>query len=221
MTRRRKRTITLLLLTVMLLAFGITASAGFQKMPGGRYRYYVTKNSYLKGQKNGEVRIPALKNLTYKGKKYTYAFDENGYMLTGWQVLYTRDQNGESSLGCYYFNKNGQMMKNTQKNGHYFLGNGRMVNDYDKYGHYYGMDGRQTTPPKSAAGWVKSKKGMRYQITWENYAAKTWMCIRDPKTKKAYWYYFKRNGYMAKKTWVGTHYVDKNGRWSPGKKKIK
>ena len=100
MTGRRKRTITLLLLTVMLLAFGITASAGFQKIPGGRYRYYVTKNSYLKGQKNGEVRIPALKNLTYKGKKFTYAFDENGYMLTGWQVLYTRDQNGESSLGC-------------------------------------------------------------------------------------------------------------------------
>ena len=84
MTGRRKGTITLLLLTVMLLAFGITASAGFQKMPGGRYRYYVTKNSYLKGQKNGEVRIPALKNLAYKGKKYTYAFDENGYMLTGW-----------------------------------------------------------------------------------------------------------------------------------------
>lgn len=221
MTGRKKAHITLLLLTMLFLALGVTASAGFQKMPNGRYRYYVTQNRYLKGQKNGEICVPALKNLTSKGKKYTYAFDENGYMLTGWQVLYTRDQNGTFGQSCYYFNKNGQMLKNASKSGHYLLGNGRLTNDYDKYGNYYGMDGRLTSEPKSAAGWVKSKKGMRYQITKGNYAMKTWMCIRDKKTKKAYWYYFKSNGYMAKNTWVGSHYVDKKGRWIPGKKKIK
>ena len=60
-------------------------------MPGGRYRYYVTKNSYLKGQKNGEVRIPALKNLTYKGKKYKLLnvyndFDELGNTIKEYKM---------------------------------------------------------------------------------------------------------------------------------------
>lgn len=221
MTGRKKANMTLFLLTMFVLVFGITASAGFQKMPNGKYRYYVTKNQYLKGKRNGEHLTPAIKNLTAKGKKYTYAFDEHGYMLTGWQVLYTKDANGQAGLSCYYFNKNGQMFKNRSKSGYYFLGNGRLVNAYDKYGNYYGMDGRQTEPPKSAAGWVKSKKGMRYQIAKGEYAAKTWMCIRDKKTKKAYWYYFKSNGMMTKNTWVGNHYVDKNGRWIPGRKKVK
>ena len=111
------------------------------------------------------------------------------------------------------------MFKNTVKNGHYFLGNGRLVNDYDKYGNYYGMDGVRTAQPKSSAGFVTNKKGTRYQISKGNYAVKTWMCIRDKKSKKANWYYFKSNGYMAKNTYVGTHYVDKNGKWIPSKDK--
>ena len=56
-------------------------------------------------------------------------------------------------------------------------------------------------------------------INKDNYAVKTWMCIRDKKSKKANWYYFKSNGYMAKNTYVGTHYVDKNGKWIPSKDK--
>ena len=111
------------------------------------------------------------------------------------------------------------MLKNTSKSGYYFLGNGRLVNGYDKYGNYYGMDGVRTSEPKSEAGFVKSKKGTKYQISKGNYATKTWLCIREKNSKKAYWYYFKNNGYMAKNTYVGTHYVDKHGRWIPSKDK--
>ena len=219
MTGKKKAKITLFLLMTMLLVLGTTASAGFRRMSNGKYRYYVTANTYLRGRQHGKITVPAIKNLNYDGKKYTYAFDCNGYMLTGWQVLYTKDSRGKYGICCYYFNKNGQMFKNTVKNGHYFLGNGRLVNDYDKYGNYYGMDGVRTTQPKSSAGLVTNKKGTRYQISKGNYAVKTWMCIRDKKTKKANWYYFKSSGYMAKDTYVGTHYVDKNGKWIPSKDK--
>lgn len=219
MTKRKKTRITLLFLTVMLLVFGVTADAGFRRMPGGRYRYYVTSNSYLKGKRIGKNLTAAFKNLKYQGRTYTYAFDEHGYMLTGWQNLLVKGEKKASGICCYYFNQNGQMLKNTSKSGHYFLGNGRLVNDYDKYGNYYGMDGRRTAPPKSAAGFVKTKKGTRYQISKGNYASKTWMCIREKNTKKAYWYYFKSNGYMAKSTYIGTHYVDQHGRWIPSKDK--
>lgn len=219
MRTKKKITTICLLLSVMLLTFGMTASAGFRKMSNGKYRYYMTSGTYLRGKKSGDLRIPAFKNLSYKGRKYTYAFDEHGYMLTGWQTLYTKDGKGKAVQCCYYFNKNGQMFKNRSKNGHYFLGNGRLVNDYDKYGNYYGMDGTRTLAPKADARFIKSKKGMRYQISKGNYAAKTWICIRDHNTKKAYWYYFKSNGYMAKNTYVGTHYVDRNGRWVPSRDK--
>ena len=219
MAKSKKAKITLLFLMVMILAFGVTADAGFRRMSNGRYRYYVTANSYIRGKKEGQNRIAAFKNLNAKGHKYTYAFDENGYMLTGWQILYTRDKGGHSGICCYYFNKNGQMLKNTMKSGHYFLGNGRLVSDYDKYGNYYGMDGVRTSAPKSASGFVKSKKGTRYQVSKGNYATKTWMCIREKNSKKAYWYYFKNNGYMAKNTYVGSHYVDGHGRWIPSKDK--
>lgn len=219
MTGKKRARITIFFCMIMLLAFGMTASAGFRRMPDGRYRYYITDSRYLRGGMHGKITKPAFKNISYNGKKYTYAFDRNGYMLTGWQVLYTKDSSGKYGICCYYFNKNGQMFKNTVKNGHYFLGNGRLVNDYDKYGNYYGMNGVRTSLPKSSAGFVSDKKGTRYQITKGIYATKTWMCIRDTKTKKAYWYYFRSTGYMAKNTYVGSHYVDKKGRWIPSKDK--
>ena len=219
MRKSKKAKLTLLFLMILLMIFGVTADAGFRRMSNGRYRYYVTANSYIRGKKAGKNRIAAFKNLNYKGKKYTYAFDENGYMLTGWQVLYNKDKKGASGLCCYYFNKNGQMLKNTSKSGYYFLGNGRLVNGYDKYCNYYGIDVVRTSETKSEAGFVKSKKGTKYQISKGNYATKTWLCIREKNSKKAYWYYFKNNGYMAKNTYVGTHYVDKHGRWIPSKDK--
>ena len=215
-----KKRIFLFFITIMLLfSFSMTVSAGFQKMPNGKYRYYVTRNRYIKGKRNENVLTPALKNLTVKGKKYTYAFDEKGYMLTGWQVLNTRDSSGVYTQGCYYFNKNGRMLKNTAKGGSYFLGNGRLVNAYDKYGNYYDMNGKVTEPPKSSAGWENKKKGTKYRISQGNYATKTWMCIRDKSTGKANWYYFRSNGYLAKNTFVGNHYVDAKVRWIPQRDK--
>lgn len=81
------------------------------------------------------------------------------------------------------------------------------------------MDGVRTKQQSPQQVFVTDKKGTRYQISKGEYAVKTWMCIRDKKTKKANWYYFKSSGYMAKDTYVGTHYVDKNGKWIPSKDK--
>ena len=90
MTGKKKAKITLFLLMTMLLVLGTTASAGFRRMSNGRYRYYVTANTYLKGRQHGKITVPAIKNLSYDGKKYTYAFDRSGYMLTGWQIFFLR-----------------------------------------------------------------------------------------------------------------------------------
>lgn len=218
MKTKRKMGAMLLLMLALLLFAGISANAGFQRMANGRYRYYTSKTSYIKGSRTADGELAAkFKNLTYKGRRYTYAFDEKGYMLTGWKVLYATSKDGTAGLGYYYFNKNGQMYKNRSVGDRYFLGNGRMVNGFDKYGNYYGMDGLRTTAPTSGGKFIKSKKGTRYQISKGTYATKTWMCIRTG--KKYYWYYFYGTGYMAKSRYVGTHYVDKNGRWVPSKDK--
>lgn len=214
MKNRKRAGILVFLLLALLLAFGMTAEAGFRKLPNGKYRYYTSRTRYLKGKTTGALNERwTFKNIRYKGKKYTYCFDTNGYRLTGWQRLYTKASDGTTGWSCYYFNRNGQMLKNGKKGGSYFLGNGRLVNGYGKNGNYYGLDGIETEAPDSGGRFVTNKKGTRYRQADGSFVTKTWKCIRENSSSPYYWYYFYSNGYMARNRWVGNHFVDKNGRW--------
>lgn len=202
----RKAGVFVLLALALTLLPAIAAEAGFRRQTNGKYRYYTTKTAYIKGR---------FKNIR-KGKKvYTYYFDQNGYMVTGWKKLKV-----SGTTSWYYFDRNGRMFKSRTKNGHYLQANGRMlVNDW--HGSvYYGADGSAVPGYRKDIknGFKKSKKGIRYRMPNGEYAAKRWLCIKDSQGKY-YWYYFYSTGYMAKKTWVGSRWVDKNGRWVPSKKK--
>lgn len=202
----------------VLLICGMTASAGFRKMKNGKYRYYTSKTTYLKGNRTDQsYQRWTFCTIGKKGGRYTYCFDENGYMLTGWQRLTTKASGGK--WYWYYFDRNGRMYKDRKKNGHYLQKNGQMlVNDW-KNGVYYGEDGAAVAGYRQDVrnGFVKTKKGMKYRQPDGTFAAKKWVCVKDSEGKY-YWYYFYSSGLMAKNKWLGNHFVDAHGRWIADRK---
>ena len=223
----RKRTVILIFTFVLLILCGMTAGAGFRKMPNGRYRYYTSKKNYYRGsvlktaQHSHGHLCGVFKNIKKNGKAYTYCFDENGYMLTGWQFLYVKDKTGTMRLGCYYFNKNGQMYKNCSTGGRFLNGSGRLLNNhaaaYSPYSGrqeklYFGMDGYETAAPAGKAGFVTDKKGTKYRKEDGTFAGKGWLCIRENAESPYYWYYFYSSGDMAKSKQIGSRYVGADGR---------
>ncbi len=218
MKDRKKRVAFLALLIFTIMLCGVTASAGFRKKKDptdGKYYYYyyTSKNTYIHGVKgSGDYRQWQFKNIRSNGSVYTYCFDADGHMLTGWKKLTTKSAKG--TYYWYYFDRNGRMYKNRTKNGHYLQKNGRMLTNNWHGGIYYGEDGAAIANYQQdvKSGFKKSKKGTKYKKADGTYAAKEWLCIKDSRGKY-YWYYFYSSGYMAKKTWVGDHYVDAHGRW--------
>ena len=206
---------TAVLLLFLLLGMGVSANAGFQKEANGKYRYYTSKTTYLKGNTDGPLEKKwTFKNLSSNGKLYTYAFDTEGYMLTGWQKLYTTVRNENAGWFYYYFDRNGRMYKDRTKNGHYLQKNGRMLTQGWHDGVYYNAAGEVVKDYQADVkqGFRKTKKCIKYRKPDGTYAQKTWLAIKDS-TGKYHWYYFYGNGYMAKDTFIGDRYVDKNGRW--------
>lgn len=213
----------LILLMGALMMCGMTASAGFRKVKVGNhtgYRYYTSKTKYIKGKNNGKTYEQWTFKTIGTKKRYTYCFDANGFMLTGWHRLTTKSANGK--WYWYYFDRNGRMFKNRTKNGHYLQKDGRMLTNDWKNNVYYGEDGAAVPGYRQdvKGGFKKTKKGVKYLQEDGTYAAKTWKCIKDSEGKY-YWYYFYSTGYMAKSKWVGDHYVDAHGRWLVNKKKTK
>ena len=98
--------------------------------------------------------------------------------------------------GKYYLLKNGKMAKK------------RWVTDSEGIKSYVGADGRQIPNynKKVKSGMKKTAKGTRFLQADGSYAASQWLCY------KGSWYYFYRNGYMAKSSFIGKRYVGRTGK---------
>ncbi len=198
---RRAFACVVLLLCVLAVP-ALTANAGFRRMPNGKYRYYTSQKSYLKG---------TFKNIRKDGKTYTYYFDKKGRMAVGWKQI----KRGKKTH-WYYFDANGRMFKNRTKNGHYLQGNGQMLTDGWHNGAYYGKDGAEIPGYVEKGKFVKDEKGTMYQKPDGTFAQSEWVCVPNKKGKK-FWYYFYSTGYMAEDTWVGSRHVNKKGQMDAGK----
>lgn len=209
MKRLKKAGIFALLLSLLVLLPAMQANAGFRRQSNGKYRYYTTRTgrTYLKS---------CFKNIKAGRNTYTYHFDKNGYMSKGWTKI-----KSSGTVHTYYFDRNGRMLKDCTKNGHYLQKNGRMLRKgFGPDGSYYGADGSVVPGYKKDVknGFQKTKKGYKYRQPDGAYAQKTWKCIKDSEGRY-YWYYFYSNGIMAQNKWVGSRWVDKQGRWVPGMKR--
>lgn len=160
-----------------------------------------------------------VKNRFKEYKGYTYYFDKNGYVCTGWT---------EIGKYTYYFDSSGAMVTETWVNNRYLVKNGRMarsrwVTDSDGIRSYVGKDGVRIDNYKKnvKVGLKKTKKGYRFRQADGSYASAQWV------RWKGAWYYFYDNTYMATQAFIGNHYVGRNGkmvtsRWvTIGKKKYK
>lgn len=147
--KKRRLSVTILLAALLMLCLSISASAGFKKMPNGKYRYYTQANVYLSGRASQELESTArwtFKKIKYNGVTYTYCFDEKGYMLTGTKMIYTQPKGEMAGWRRYLFNNNG-----------------RLVGQVD------------TTVFKGK--FVKNKKGIRYRLPDKTYVVKQWKLI--------------------------------------------
>lgn len=136
----------------------------------------------------------------YKIKGYTYYFNSDGTVHTGWLEL-----NGD----CYFFASSGAMLCKQWVGNKYLLKNGKMARNrwVANRSAYVDKNGNCVTSGKKyRAIFVKKKKGTKYRNSDGTYSSKTWQCI------KGYWYYFYSNGYMATSTQLGDFYVNKKGR---------
>ena len=131
----------------------------------------------------------------------------------------------------YYYNKEGQMVKNAWV-GNYWLGSdGKMATDswVDNNNYYVGKDGlwerNAKKPEEKKSGWVSNggvwyyynKEGQMVKNAWAGdyylgsdgkMVVKSW--IYDNAYKA--WYYLGENGVYKRNTWVGDYWVGSNGK---------
>ena len=134
---------------------------------------------------------------------FWYFFDGNGYRQTGFVeiagIIYHFDSDGKMSIGWekingkyYYFSSS--VAKQTG-----------WVKPYDTW-YYLNQDGVMQT------GWLRFTD-VTYYLDESGALVEGWRWI-DGKC-----YYFKSGGSMARDTWIGDSYVDKDGVWIEGKTK--
>ena len=131
----------------------------------------------------------------------------------------------------YYYNKEGQMVKNAWV-GSYWLGSdGKMATNswVDNNNYYVGKDGlwerNAKKPEEKKSGWVSNggvwyyynKEGQMVKNAWAGdyylgsdgkMVVKSW--IYDNAYKA--WYYLGENGVYKRNTWVGDYWVGSNGK---------
>ena len=131
----------------------------------------------------------------------------------------------------YYYNKEGQMVKNAWV-GNYWLGSdGKMATNswVDNNNYYVGKDGlwerNAKKPEEKKSGWVSNggvwyyynKEGQMVKNAWAGdyylgsdgkMAVKSW--IYDNAYKA--WYYLGENGVYKRNTWIGNYWVGANGK---------
>ena len=134
---------------------------------------------------------------------FWYFFDGNGYRQTGFVeiagIIYHFYSDGKMSIGWekingkyYYFSSSG-----AKQTG--------WVKPYDTW-YYLNQDGVMQT------GWLRFTD-VTYYLDESGALVEGWRWI-DGKC-----YYFKSGGSMARDTWIGDSYVDKDGVWIKGKVK--
>ena len=131
----------------------------------------------------------------------------------------------------YYYNKEGQMVKNAWV-GNYWLGSdGKMATNswVDNNNYYVGKDGlwerNAKKPEEKKSGWVSNggvwyyynKEGQMVKNAWAGdyylgsdgkMVVKSW--IYDNAYKA--WYYLGENGVYKRNTWIGNYWVGANGK---------
>ena len=121
---------------------------------------------------------------------HTYYFDENGYMVTGWQKINNKD---------YFFNASGFMVKDTWQGAYYLGKDGVMLTKaFTPDGYYVGSDGV----------YVRNQK-----VTVDG---KDYYLNADGKVAKNQWagdYYLDGNGNVSKNTWVGNYWCGEDGKY--------
>ena len=121
---------------------------------------------------------------------HTYYFDENGYMVTGWQKINNKD---------YFFNASGFMVKDAWQGAYYLGKDGVMLTKaFTPDGYYVGSDGV----------YVRNQK-----VTVDG---KDYYLNADGKVAKNQWagdYYLDGNGNVSKNTWVGNYWCGADGKY--------
>ena len=127
----------------------------------------------------------------YIGNKWYY-FDQNGWMITGWQKVsgswYYMESNGARVADgwkwinnkCYYFDKNGKMAADTWIDGSYVDVSGVWIKDK-----------KQEPENVTKTGWVQ------YTGHWLYYNADGSAVKSNWKSVNGIWYYFDQNGWMV------------------------
>ena len=127
----------------------------------------------------------------YIGNKWYY-FDQNGWMITGWQKVsgswYYMESNGARVADgwkwinnkCYYFDKNGKMAADTWIDGSYVDASGVWIKDK-----------KQEPENGTKTGWVQYSGHWMYYNTDGSYVKSNW------KSVNSIWYYFDQNGWMV------------------------
>ena len=127
----------------------------------------------------------------YIGSKWYY-FDQNGWMVTGWQKVkgswyYMESKGAMVNSGwkwinskCYYFDKNGKMAANTWIDGSYVDASGVWIKDK-----------KQEPENVTKTGWVQYSGHWMYYNPDGSYVKSNW------KSVNSIWYYFDQNGWMV------------------------
>lgn len=175
---------------------------------------------------------------------YTYYFNSEGIMQTGFQTiekrLYYFNEHGQLVLGrfvapdgkTYYAasSQNGALVQNRWVSKRYYLADGSMATNTWINGKWVGADGRYTGT-KAKVGWITSGGKTRYYDKNGN-MIKGWMKLAgetyylDPSTgvRKTGWFRVGQKKYYARKTtgvvlknqWVGKRYVLSDGAMATG-----
>lgn len=130
---------------------------------------------------------------------------------TGWWFEYSDGSYPASAWAkvkgkWYYFNSRGYMTTGWQKvKGYWYYmdASGAMQTGWIRDGgvwYYLNQDGDMAT------GWIK-EKGKWYYLNSSGAMAVGW------KKTGTGWYYLKSSGAMAESEYIGSYYVDENGRW--------
>ena len=174
------------------------------------------------------------------GKMATNSWVDNNNYYVGADGLWVKNakkpevkKTGWVSNGgvWYYYNKEGQMVKNAWV-GNYWLGSdGKMATNswVDNNNYYVGKDGlwerNAKKPEEKKSGWVSNggvwyyynKEGQMVKNAWAGdyylgsdgkMVVKSW--IYDNAYKA--WYYLGENGVYKRNTWIGNYWVGANGK---------
>ena len=185
----KKRAISILLSLVMVGSLLGSSSSAYAASGG----WQQDEKGYWYASEDGS----AVKNDWRQIDGYWYLFDENGYMCTGWQTV---------SGYRYYLYDTGVMAHDTTVDGVWLNHDGTAASE----------------------GWVKGSGGWWYEYEDGSYPWEQWKDIDGQTYYFGYsgymytgwlyydgnYYYLNTDGTLARDTWIGNDYVDKDGIWS-------